>query len=74
MKYRVRWNRWDTEERTETFTADSDAEAKAIFEKKWVNEPSYDWDYLHLERIDIVEKTTHIGGRIDKETGVKYHV
>lgn len=74
MKYRVRWNRWDTEEQTQIFEAATDEEAKSVFEKGWANNPSYDWEYLRLERVDVVEKTTHIGGRIDKATGVKYHV
>ena len=74
MKYRVKWNRWDTEEQTQTFDASTDEEAKGIFEKGWVNDPSYDWDYLHLERVDVVEKVTHIGGRIYKKDGVIYHI
>lgn len=71
--YRVLYSRDDVAEESSNFTASSDEEAKAYFEKAYANNSNYDWDYLTLLRVDIVEKTTHLGGRMSKKEGVYYH-
>lgn len=72
MKYRITWERHDTERQKFEFDAESDEEAKKFFESRFVKNSNYDWDYLDLDRIDIIEKKTRIGWRNDTEEGVKY--
>jgi hypothetical protein len=72
MQYRVKWSRWDTDERQETFEAESDQEAMKVFEKSWAGNSNYDWDWLTLQRIDVVEKVTYLGRRTSLEEGVIY--
>ena len=71
MKYRITSKRWDDDPQISVITASSDDDAKRKFEEQYVNNKSYDWDYLFLERIDVIEKTTHMASRISGEK-VKY--
>lgn len=72
MRYRIKWQRWDTQARIYEFDANSDEEAKVLFEKRFVNNENYDWEWLDLYRVDVVEKITIIGYRNDRQDGVQY--
>ena len=67
MRYRVINSRYDTQAESHEFEADSDGQAKKIFEKDYVNNSNYAWDYLDLHRVDVIEKVTKLGFKNDKK-------
>jgi hypothetical protein len=63
MTYRVISKRWDMPAEKHEFESSSDLDAKQVFTDKYLNNSIYNWDYLDLYKIDVVEKTTFMGGR-----------
>jgi len=63
MKYRVINQRDDTRANITEFSAKNNKEALSKFEKDYVFNKNYDWDYLSFYRIDQEEKTTHLKSR-----------
>ena len=59
MRYRVVAARWDIpKHQVGSFDSPTDEEAKKRFVKEFECNPQYSWDWLRLERINQIEKTT----------------